>query len=184
MVYELQYVEKVVCRGGFQTRPYMGKFQMNNKGFSLIEMVMVIILLGVIAAVGAMVLLEGVDSWVAVEHRKEAMDEARMAMERMVREIRGGRRYNYTFTSSQDITFRQYSSKSDTGPKVIRYNLSGQNLIRTEGGVPNTIASYVTFCNFSVYNPNLIRIRLKSTVSNKTVELRDTAFFRNYTGTE
>jgi len=162
----------------------MRRFQANSKGFSLIEMVMVIVLLGIIASVSATVLIGGVDGWLAVGPRKEAMEEVRMAMERLVREIRGGRRYNYTFTNSQDITFNEYSSIYDPNPKVIRYNLSGRNLVRTEGGIPNTIASNITFCNFSVYLPNQMRIRLISMVSGKTVELRDAAFFRNYTGKE
>lgn len=157
---------------------------MNNKGFSLIEMIMVIVLLSIIAGISAMILLEGIDGWMATAPRKEALGEVRMAMERVLREVREGRRYNFTFTNPQDITFRQYSSPSDTNPKVLRYYLSGQNLIRSEGGTPNTLASNITFCNFSVYAPNLIRVRLRATVSGKTVELRDTAFFRNYTGKE
>lgn len=61
---------------------------MNSKGFTLIEMVMVILLLGIIAGVAAMILLEGSKGWLAIGPRKDALWEARMSIERMVREAR------------------------------------------------------------------------------------------------
>lgn len=161
---------------------------MNNKGFSLIEMVMVIVLVSIIAGFTAAALLEGTEGWLTVVPRKDAMSEVRMAMERMVREMREGRRYYHVPASgsSSSLTFRQYTSKYQAAPgKEIIYQFSGGSISRTattEGTA--TLAGDIAFCNFSVYKPNLIRIRLGSTISGKTVELRDLAFFRNYTGKE
>lgn len=151
---------------------------MNSKGFTLIEMVMVILLLGIIAGVATMVLLEGSKGWLAIGPRKDALWEARMSIERMVREAREGRRYNYTIAANQ-ITFRRHTSTSLT-----TYQYNAGRLERTEGGITSALAGNVEFLRFTTIKPNLIGITLGMSEAGKTVELRSRVFFRNYTRTE
>lgn len=60
----------------------------DNKGFSLIELVMVILLLGIIAGVIAMPLMEGTKGWFQATTREGITESGRIAIERMMREIR------------------------------------------------------------------------------------------------
>ncbi|PKP57641.1 hypothetical protein CVT91_10145 [Candidatus Atribacteria bacterium HGW-Atribacteria-1] len=60
----------------------------NNKGFSLIEMMVVVVILGLIVLGLVTFFTGGTKSWVAGQSQLEAQRNARQAMDRMVREIR------------------------------------------------------------------------------------------------
>jgi prepilin-type N-terminal cleavage/methylation domain-containing protein len=61
---------------------------MDKKGFTLIEIVMVIILLGILGAIIGIPLIQGARGWLAATTRIGITESGRVAMERMVREIR------------------------------------------------------------------------------------------------
>ncbi len=58
------------------------------KGFTLIELIIVIVVVGVIASVFAMLIIQGIDTYGFVTIREDVLSEAELAMERMVKEIR------------------------------------------------------------------------------------------------
>lgn len=58
-----------------------------HKGFTLVEMVLVIVVLGAIAGVTAKVMMAGVDAYSLVMSRRDALDHARVGMDRMVRDL-------------------------------------------------------------------------------------------------
>ena len=60
----------------------------NNKGFTLIEMVMVITLLGIIGGIIALPLYQGTKGWFEATTREGITESGRIAIERMMREIR------------------------------------------------------------------------------------------------
>ena len=62
----------------------------NQKGFSLIEMMVVVLILGLIVLGLVTFFTGGVKSWVAGQSQLKAQREARQAIDRMVREIREG----------------------------------------------------------------------------------------------
>lgn len=157
---------------------------MGNKGFTLVELILVILLSGIVAGAVVNVMFQGVEGWLSVGPRKETLGDIRPAMERMVREIREGRRYDYSLPTNQRLEFNTYTSQFDLTPRLIIYECTGGRIDRTEGLSTNTLAENISFCNFSTYAPNLIRLGLGSTLSGKTTELREIAFFRNYTGQE
>jgi prepilin-type N-terminal cleavage/methylation domain-containing protein len=66
----------------------MAKAESNQKGYTLIEIVMVIVLLGIIGVVTFQVVFSGVETFTKARDRKDLYDQAKLAMERMVREIR------------------------------------------------------------------------------------------------
>jgi len=62
----------------------------NQKGFSLIEMMVVVVILGLIVLGLVTFFTGGARSWIAGQRQLEAQRNARQAMDRMVREIREG----------------------------------------------------------------------------------------------
>jgi prepilin-type N-terminal cleavage/methylation domain-containing protein len=68
------------------------KYNMKNqKGFSLIEMMVVVAILGIIVLALVTFFTGGVKSWVSGQSQLKAQREARQAIDRMVREIREGK---------------------------------------------------------------------------------------------
>jgi prepilin-type N-terminal cleavage/methylation domain-containing protein len=74
----------------------------NQKGFSLLEMMVVVVILGLIVLGLVTFFTGGTKSWVAGQSQLTAQRNARQAMDRMVREIREGK--NITSGSETSIT--------------------------------------------------------------------------------
>lgn len=95
------------------------------KGFSLIELIMVIVLLAIVAVVAAPVLSGGFKAYFIGRDIAETDWQARVALERMTRELRSVRApADLTITSASDITF------TDVDGNSIRYCMG------TVGGCP------------------------------------------------
>jgi len=77
----------------------------NQKGFSLIEMMVVVVILGVIVLALVTFFTGGTKSWVAGQSQLAAQRNARQAMDRMVREIREASDIRASSTSSKKISF-------------------------------------------------------------------------------
>jgi len=93
----------------------------NRKGFSLIEMMVVVVILGLIVLGLVTFFTGGAKSWVAGQSQLKAQREARQAIDRMVREIREGK--NTVSGSSGDtiiINFPSAFVKND-----VTYSWSG-----------------------------------------------------------
>lgn len=93
----------------------------NKKGFSLIEMMVVVVILGLIVLGLVTFFTGGAKSWVAGQSQLEAQRNARQAMDRMVRETREGK--NIVSGSSGDtiiINFPSVFVKND-----VTYSWSG-----------------------------------------------------------
>lgn len=98
-----------------------------ERGFSLLELVLVIVLFGTLAAVAAPLLRQGLQAYLTGRDIAETDWQARVAAERMTRELRTIRApADLTFTSASDITFIDLDGNS------IRYCLGGV------GGCPGT----------------------------------------------
>ena len=69
-----------------------------QRGFSLIEMMIVVGVLGLITLGLVTFFMGGTKSWVAGQSQLEAQRNARQAMDRMVREIREGDLYPISWT--------------------------------------------------------------------------------------
>jgi len=75
----------------------------NQKGFSLIEMMVVVVILGLIVLGLVTFFTGGTKSWVAGQYQLTAQRNARQAMDRMVREIREASNIIANSTSSKVI---------------------------------------------------------------------------------
>lgn len=65
----------------------MAKKQGRKKGFTLVETILTILIVGIIAGVSAKILLSGLDTYSFVVNRSNVAQHARVAMERMVSEL-------------------------------------------------------------------------------------------------
>jgi len=99
----------------------------NQKGFSLIEMMVVVVVLGVIVLGLVTFFTGGTKSWVSGQHQLTAQRNARQAMDRMVREIREASDIIANSTSSIEINFNtpwntdlKYSWSGDEGDPILR----------------------------------------------------------------
>jgi len=99
----------------------------NQKGFSLIEMMVVVVVLGVIVLGLVTFFTGGTKSWVSGQYQLTAQRNARQAMDRMVREIREASDIIASSTSSTEINFDtpwstdiKYSWSGDEGDPILR----------------------------------------------------------------
>ena len=60
----------------------------NAKGFTLVELVLTIVLVGIIAGMASVFLRQGLSAFVAEDARADITNQGRLAIERMAREIR------------------------------------------------------------------------------------------------
>ena len=111
----------------------------NTKGFTLIEMIMVITLLGIIAAIIAIPLLQGARGWFDATTREGITQSGRIGIERMTREIRNtARKVNNTpCISAASVTPPVYTFSDMNGDLTncnsIKFSLSGTEIKRNEG---------------------------------------------------
>jgi len=99
----------------------------NHRGFSLIEMMVVVVILGLIVLGLVTFFTGGTKSWVSGQYQLTAQRNARQAMDIMVREIREASDIKASFTSSIEINFNtpwstdlKYSWSGDEGDPILR----------------------------------------------------------------
>ncbi|NOX09768.1 MAG: prepilin-type N-terminal cleavage/methylation domain-containing protein [Gammaproteobacteria bacterium] len=101
----------------------------NNKssGFSLIEMVIVIVILGIISAIFAQVLGQQLKAALVSAELSELTPQARLPMERLARELRNAQDSQVVITSSTSIRFKMLGSSPIP---TVEYRLNGTSLER------------------------------------------------------
>jgi len=153
-----------------------------TQGFTLIELVLSIALIGIMAGLVGPMLTNGIKSYAMVASRKTALGQVRLSMERIAYEIR-----LIPNTASIDIwtgSAIQFDLPTEAN---ISYSLTGSNLMRS--GV--VIADNVTVLTFSYYdssgNPaaavgDIYRIRFEITQNTGngfgSITVRNTVFPR------
>ncbi len=187
---------------GFRNASVITKFEFRNskfeipqpvkgkEGFTLIEIVIVIVLIGVLATILIQPFHQGVQSFLAVEARGDLTAEARAATTRMVREIRNIQKKadntpNISAANASSITF------VDVDNNTITFSLSGSTIQRNS----NLLADQVSSLQFRYFNGNngvmdppvlndvrRILIVLTLTEGGQTVSVTEQAFLRELTG--
>jgi prepilin-type N-terminal cleavage/methylation domain-containing protein len=111
----------------------------NNRGYTLIEIIMVIVILGIIGGITFQVVAAGVEAFKKTSDRKELYDQGRLAMERMVRELRDAK--EVTESAGSSITFKKaHPAQAADNIEKIKYELVGSDLKRVgdPAGTPVT----------------------------------------------
>jgi prepilin-type N-terminal cleavage/methylation domain-containing protein len=99
---------------------------MKPKAFTLIETILTLVLLSLVIGIGVSAMLSGIDTWGFFTQRKELLASGRMAMDRMVREIR-----MVANTTSMSAAEQTRFTFTDTNGNSIRYSLSGSTINRS-----------------------------------------------------
>ena len=129
-----------------------------SAGFTLIEIVITIVLLSIISGIAAMIILQGVRAYTLESTHSDVHYQAKLAMERMARELRTATTVTATAPSSS-LVFTDVTGTSVT------YSLNGNNVTRNA----DLLSTGVTALLFSHYdNANVLTA---ATASVWTVEV-------------
>lgn len=132
---------------------------MNKKGFTLLEMLIVTMVLIIVGTIGSIIISEGFKSSFKSLDVIEAAWQNRLVFQRMVNEIGDIRsRSDINIGSSAQFTF------TDIYGNTITYARSGNFLQRTLNGVGKNVSNGVTDLNFAYYDTNLANATLATAV--------------------
>jgi prepilin-type N-terminal cleavage/methylation domain-containing protein len=96
-----------------------------KKGFTLIEQVVVLVIVGILALVFAVYIREGIGAWHFLSGQKNITLSSRAALNRVVKELRRIRQNtNITTHTSKEITF------IDVENQTVTFSQSGSSLLR------------------------------------------------------
>jgi type II secretory pathway pseudopilin PulG len=110
------------------------------KGATLVELVIVIVIVGIIFAIGSTLMRKSFDAFFTNQNLNIANWQGRLAFQRMVQEIREAKGANATdlnISSFSQITF------NDLYGQTITYSMSGSNLQRNGKNVATGISALV-----------------------------------------
>ena len=157
-----------------------------HAGFTLIELVIVITILGIIAGIGSKILNQAFTGYLDNKNLVEADWQARLALERMQRDVRAIR-------SPSDITTATATQLVfvDTTGNTITYALSGTTLNRqTNSNTTQALADGIQSVTFSYYDQSgastatlinicYVKISLNVTLNNTNFTVTTAVYGRN-----
>lgn len=118
-----------------------------EKGFTLIEVIVTLVLVGISAALAGMWIISVVNGYIFAKTNAETVQKAQLAMTRLAKEF--ANIDAITAASATAITYtRKDSALNTTGPYVI--SQSGDALQITTGGTGNTLTDSVSNGGFSL----------------------------------
>lgn len=102
-------------------------------GFSLVELMVVMALTAILATAAVAALTTSMRTERLAVDRRVAMDDARTAVSRMLREVRGARRVYPTSTAtSLDVWVDQDQDNVQDTVEQVTYEISGTQLVRSD----------------------------------------------------
>ena len=166
-------------------------FKSRRGGMTLIELVLGMVLIGIVALVVANALSTGIDAFFTTDNRKEALDQGRIALDRMAKEIRNVRNAS-AITTATATTF----TFTDTSGTSISFALGGGNITRnadtlavgiSNATFPSCIFSYIESGGTETQSPTApqmltikrIKIGFKATAGSESVTLQTEVWPRN-----
>jgi prepilin-type N-terminal cleavage/methylation domain-containing protein len=137
----------------------------NKRGYTLIELILTIIIVGIIAGVSAQVLLRGIDAYSLIMNRKDALQHARIGMDRMVSELSMVRNTDLSSISDTNISFWDINGNLTNFRRRSQYNT--YELYRGE----DFLAGRLGLLDFDFYQSNGTSTSLPNSVRLINIEL-------------
>lgn len=108
-----------------------------NKGFSLVEVVLVMVILGILLTTGSGLFQQAFETGFVTKDQQKARTQAQFALERMNDELKNARSATSSdlTPNASDITF------VDDDGESIKYSISGTNLMRNSNILVSDISS-------------------------------------------
>ena len=151
----------------------------NQKGFSLIELMVVVVILSLIILGLVTFFTGGVRSWITGQNQLSAQRNARQAIDQMVREIREGN--NFTIGPGNNSVTISYLSSFAKNP--VTFKLSGTVIEREVNSVSSPMINNVKTLSFASIDASKVHILLEVDVDNDgnpDITLNADVNLRNY----
>ncbi|MBF0424206.1 MAG: prepilin-type N-terminal cleavage/methylation domain-containing protein [Magnetococcales bacterium] len=125
-----------------------GCFSCRECGYTFVEMLMVVLIVGILSALSAPLVGNSVEGYLQGRDLNAATGQARLALARLTRELRGGTSISsggaVPFTNSSQIQFTPQGG----GASVV-YSVNAGQLLRTQSGVAVALADQVAGVTFT-----------------------------------
>ena len=119
-------------------------FKNSSQGFTLIEIIVVIVILSIVSGITIKFLVDSLRIYTMTVNQKALLDEAKLALERMCRDIRDAN--NITGSTASSITFtRTNATAQDAANESLTFRLTGSTLekVKTSPAAVRTMADNV-----------------------------------------
>ena len=151
-------------------------------GVTLIELVMVIAIVGILAAMSSGYINQVISTWQTVSFRMETVSQMRIALDRMSRDMRQVKNSTSVLLAGANV-FR-FVAGDDT---MVTYNISGTNVLRNNAvlaaGASRLGFTYYDAAGSLLVNPDVspdktdirritITLEIRSSVENKTMAVQ------------
>ena len=136
---------------------------MNQRGFTLTELLVAMAMLGLLLTGVYTLQQQGLYSYMVGSAKVEAQQNARVALDLMIRELRSAT--SVTAIAVGDLTF------VDQNGVTIRYNLTGTNLQRTANGVLDVLIGGVQNMALTYRDSNGVVTATPANVANVAITL-------------
>jgi prepilin-type N-terminal cleavage/methylation domain-containing protein len=145
----------------------------NSKGFTLIEAIITIVIVGIISSIAAMIILEGMTASSKEQNLSNAHYQARLAMERMARETRTVRSQTVADIPTMNAANFQFT---DIQGIQMGFRLNTGNIQRTQDNAVTwqTLATGVTTLNFGYLQQDGVTPATATTLWFVVIDMTDT----------
>lgn len=170
-------------------------FLRQSKGFTLIEIIITIVVVGIIASLAAMIILQGVRAYSDERSRSDVHYQARLAMERMAREARMVRSCSAISGPANPSATLSFT---DINGNAVSYTVNAGTGVLSRGAGADLLATGITSAQpfrFLDQNGNVttacsvptaptdiwfIEISLMDTQNSETLQMRTRVHPRNF----
>jgi len=151
------------------------------KGFTIIELIVVIIILGVVGIFTFQFLASGIQTYITMQRQKDLLDEGRLCLERMSREIRDAKQILATSNNHIRILKSHHTAHDSATTIEFQYRPASDDMRRqrnSSGSWDPLAENITTFTMTNTSNEILIRTIL-SAAGGESLTMETRCFPRN-----